>query len=97
MNIGKAIQTLRTKKNITQKELAEKIGITQTGLSYIETGVKHPSENSLEKIANALGSSVAFIKLASLDLDKDVPQDKRAEFDELFPDFVATMQRLLIN
>jgi len=95
MKIGKAIKTLRDKKGISQSELADKIGLSQTSLSQIETGDKNPSEKTLEKIAKALDSSVAFIKLASVDIKTDVPEGQREFFNELFPDFVERMEKLL--
>lgn len=95
MKIGKAIKTLRDKKGFSQSELADRIGLTQTSLSQIETGAKNPSEKSLEKIAQALDSSVAFIKLASVDIETDVPEDQREVFNELFPDFIERMEKLL--
>ena len=44
----------RIKKGLTQKELAEMVGITQGWLSSIESGVRKPSVTVAKKIAAAL-------------------------------------------
>lgn len=49
---------LRNKKKITQKELAKKIGTTQSALSRFEMGDVNPSLDFLKKVANALGSKL---------------------------------------
>jgi len=56
--LGKHIQKIRQAKDITQEELAEKIGVTQTWITYIETGRNKPNLKMLEKIAKALGVKV---------------------------------------
>ncbi len=38
---GKAIKELREKRKITQRELAEKIGVSDKTVSKWETGVSH--------------------------------------------------------
>lgn len=40
--LGTNVQKYRKKNNLTQTELAEKIGISQKHLSDIETGTKFP-------------------------------------------------------
>lgn len=52
---GRYIQKIRKSKNITQEELAEKIGTSQTWIAYIETGRNRPNIKMLEKIAKVLG------------------------------------------
>ena len=42
-------------KGVTAKELAQKIGVTEVGLSKILTGKTSTSTNMIEKIAAALG------------------------------------------
>jgi predicted transcriptional regulator len=47
---------LRNKKKITQKELAKKIGTTQSALSRFEMGDINPSLGFLKRVASALGT-----------------------------------------
>lgn len=50
------IKELIKEKGFTQKELADKLGMTTVGLSQILSG--KPSYTTLEKIASALGVEV---------------------------------------
>jgi transcriptional regulator with XRE-family HTH domain len=59
MNIGKRIKEIRTSKNIKSIDLAKKAGITSVYLSYIEAGEKIPTLETLEKICDALGITLA--------------------------------------
>ena len=45
----------RTKDGITQKDLAEKTGTTQSAIARFETGNVNPSLGFIEKIAEVLG------------------------------------------
>lgn len=56
--LGRHIQKVRKSKNITQEELAEKIGVSQTWIAYIETGRDVPNIKMLGKIAKAIGVKV---------------------------------------
>lgn len=49
---------IRNQKKITQKELAKKIGTTQSALSRFEMGDVNPSLDFLKKVANALGTKL---------------------------------------
>lgn len=46
------IKMLRARDNISQEELAEKIGISRPALSNIETGKMIPSGKTVIRIAN---------------------------------------------
>lgn len=53
------IKTLCNQYGTTQKELAERVGLSTTSLSRIITGDQTPSLETLEKIAVALGCDVS--------------------------------------
>ena len=55
--------TARAEKNMTQKELAEKIGTKQSSIARLESGNYNPSFQFLQKVARALGKrlSVSFV------------------------------------
>lgn len=57
LEFGRNIAELRKAKNMTQKELAEKAGISSHYLSRIEMG-KRPGIKAAAMIANALGVEV---------------------------------------
>lgn len=52
--------TARTKKGLTQKELARKIGTKQSAIARLEGGNVNPSLGFLEKIASALGARLTL-------------------------------------
>lgn len=52
--IGKNIRTLRKTRNLSQEQLAEKIWISTTHMSHIETGSTKLSLSVLVDIADAL-------------------------------------------
>ena len=59
--LGDNVQRLRKKNNLTQTELAEKIGISQKHLSDIETGTKFPSAGIIEQLAHELNVQVSIL------------------------------------
>lgn len=54
----KQIITERSNQNLTQKELAERIGIKQSHISRLESGRYNPSLEFLQKIAKGLGKDL---------------------------------------
>lgn len=55
MDIGKNVTSFREELGWTQRELAEKAGVSYSFLNDIENGRRQPSMDSLEGIARALG------------------------------------------
>lgn len=54
INIGKKINDIRNRKNLSIKDLAEKSGVTASMLSQLERGLANPSINTLKSVAQAL-------------------------------------------
>jgi transcriptional regulator with XRE-family HTH domain len=52
------IKLLREKISITQKELAEKVGVSQQNISRWETGEVIPKIDKLKRIAEVLGCTI---------------------------------------
>lgn len=52
------IKSIRLKRGITQKELAEKIGVKQKDISRWENDVYKPKVNKLIRIAEALSCDI---------------------------------------
>lgn len=56
--IGNNIKKYREEANLTQEELAKKLGLKhKTSISKLETGIDLPREQKLRRIAEALGCS----------------------------------------
>lgn len=58
MKIGNRLRDLREKRNITQTQIAEKLGITQGAVSQWEVGATNPSIGMISKLAEILGCTV---------------------------------------
>lgn len=54
IQIGKRIRRLRKQRELTQEELAEKVGVSTTHVGLVETGKRRMSLKTLQKVANAL-------------------------------------------
>lgn len=63
---GKAIKELRERRKVTQKELAEKIGVSDKAVSKWETGKGLPDIGIIEELARALGVSIAELLTGDL-------------------------------
>jgi DNA-binding XRE family transcriptional regulator len=48
----------RADQNLTQRELAEKIGLKQSNISRLESGNYNPSLDFLKKVADGLGKEL---------------------------------------
>jgi DNA-binding XRE family transcriptional regulator len=64
--ISKKIKDLRATAGMTQEQLSEKSGLTQSHISRLEAGQHSPNAITLQKIASALGVSIS-------DLDPNAP------------------------
>lgn len=60
--VGDAILVLRRAGNITQEELAERVGITQAALSRYENDLREPDDDTVDRISDALGVTASFLK-----------------------------------
>jgi transcriptional regulator with XRE-family HTH domain len=77
MTFGERLRELRKAKNLSQRALAEKIGINFTYLSKVESEkldfAQYPSEDLIRKLAKALGADEDELLL----LAKKIPTDIR--------------------
>ena len=55
--IKQVIQS-RSEQNLTQKELADRIGIKQSNISRLESGNNNPTLEFLKKVASGLGKEI---------------------------------------
>ena len=61
MELGKRIQELRKKAELSQTDLAQKIGISYTQMSRYEVKNVQPPADVLKKIADVFGVSVDYL------------------------------------
>jgi transcriptional regulator with XRE-family HTH domain len=59
VDLGARIRALRVARKATLRQLAAQAGVTESFLSQVERGVASPSIASVQRIARALGASIA--------------------------------------
>ena len=69
MTLGEKLKYLRARKNMTQLELSEKIGVTLRSVKYYEKNERFPEDDVLNKISNTLDTSVTFLKNDEKDIE----------------------------
>lgn len=82
MDIGSAIKSIRTRKKITQKDLAAKCGISANALCSIEKNVSFPTKETIKRICDALQIPVSYLLFFSI-TEEDVPKEKQDIFNAL--------------
>jgi len=77
--IGNIIKKARLNQNLTQKELANLIGIDPQNISRWEQGACVPSATSMIKLAETLGIQDKLFPTTNIDDKIDVDLEKRIE------------------
>lgn len=92
MEIGTAIKIIRKEKKISQKKLAEVIGISTNALNQIENNFSFPQKNNIKKICDALEIPISYLLFFSI-TDDDIPEEKKVVFNSLN----TTIRNILID
>lgn len=58
MNFGESLKKIRKEKGLTQKQLGEKLGISQAAIGQFESNKANPKMETIQKIADALNASL---------------------------------------
>ena len=82
-NVGKRILEVRNKRNLTQEELAEKVGSVPSYISNIERKNKCPSLSLLRKIVKELDTSYDYLLMYDFDMDKKLEIKYKEMFKEI--------------
>jgi len=61
MTVGERIKQLRKEAELTQQQLADKVGITYIQIGRYETAKSNASADALQKIAEALSTTTDFL------------------------------------
>ncbi|HEY6886641.1 MAG TPA: helix-turn-helix transcriptional regulator [Solirubrobacter sp.] len=100
---GQFIRSQREMHDLTMRQLADMVGISNPYLSQIERGLREPSERVLEAIADNLEMSAETLKrhrpraeesgesavVAAIRADPDLSAKQRAALIEVYEAFVA--------
>ncbi len=58
MNVSSVIQKTRQRAGLTQADLAQRVGTTQSAISRLENGRVRPSLETIERLAKACGATL---------------------------------------
>jgi len=83
MKAGEIIRLIRTKQGISQREMAEKAGISQNYLSLIEGNKKMPSNDVIADFSSALGISKEAFLFAISDIPSELSERDRQDYQKL--------------
>ncbi|HAQ39855.1 MAG TPA: XRE family transcriptional regulator [Clostridiales bacterium] len=89
MKTGEKIRYLRTKNNITSKELSKILDISESSISLYENGKRTPSIELIIKIANFFNVSTDFLLGVSNNPIKVSQYDSEIDFSEILEDIIT--------
>lgn len=92
--IGRRIRNYRKQRHLSQVFVAERIGRSPSYMSYLESGAKHPSLETLVDIINILGVSADMVLAENVRANRMVAS---AEFQELLADCSEQEVRILLG
>jgi len=84
MSIGEKIKKRRLELNLTQKELADAVGITEATLSRYENNLRIPNADILKKIATILKTDMDYF----VDIPQSQPTSQAWHIDEVVKKFL---------
>ena len=88
VRIGKTIRAVRLMKGLTQKDLAQRTGISQNHLSNMENGLREPGIVFLSKLTQIFDIPMDLFIVLALD-----PERLKGKEDSILQDF----QRLFFS
>ena len=86
VDFGVILKKLRTRSGMTQKELAEKIGVTKSVISYYELRDRSPSPEVVIKLANIFHVSVDYL------LGREAKQNSMIDISGLSDEDIAVVR-----
>ncbi len=81
VNFGRRLKQLRTEKNYTQKQLADRIGLAISAISAYEAGNRYPSYDVLIQLARIFHVSTDYLLGLNYNRTIDVSGLKEDEID----------------
>lgn len=83
MDIGARLQRVRTAHGLSQRELAKRVGVTNSTISLIEQNKVSPSVSSLKKVLDGIPISLADFFTQDLDIAPDAPFYRAEELPDV--------------
>jgi transcriptional regulator with XRE-family HTH domain len=82
MNLGSALRRRRADLGLRQRQVAERVGITEDYLGLIERGQRSPSADLLEKLSEELHVPVSWVFLESEPVNPNLPAETAVVVEE---------------
>lgn len=80
MDYGRAIRTLRAARRLSQKELAQRVSISPSYMSLLESGSRTPSSSTIASVSRAMNIPPFLLSLLASDAgDLDGIEVKQAQ------------------
>ncbi len=92
VDFGNRLKTQRLKENMTQAQLAQKLGLTKSVISAYETGMRMPSYDILIHIARIFNVSTDFLLGVENKQELDLSGISQEEIDALL-NLIRAMKR----
>lgn len=83
LNNGDIIRTYRKRKQLTMKELGQKVGVSEQAISQYERSIRTPNIIILQKICNALNLPIEnlAVELPIIPTDNDIDKNPNLALD----------------
>lgn len=81
MSLGEFIIELRESAELSQRKMAERLGVDPSYLSRLERGKREPSIAFLRKLASETSTPLAL--LIALSLVDEIPEAQRGSYEEI--------------
>lgn len=92
-DFGELLKSLRVNAGLTQKQLADKLGVSKNAVSYYEKSLRYPSSDILIRIARVFRVSADYL----LGLDNGRQTFDLSELSEKERDFLRVVYRFLCD
>lgn len=83
MNLGRLIKTLRVGVGLSQAALAERLEISTSYLCLLETGKRLPSNDLIERVADAFKISPEALIFLTTSTPAELSKDKATKYRRL--------------
>ncbi len=95
VDVGERLKTIRKSHGLSQRELAKRVGVTNSTISMIEKNSVSPSVSSLKKVLS--GIPMSLVEFFSMDLEQNNQQKCVYRANELLNLGVAPVEMLLVG
>ncbi|MDA2525876.1 helix-turn-helix transcriptional regulator [Bacillus cereus] len=76
MELNERLKSLRTERKLTQEQFATAVGITKASVSKFENGIKTPSRETIERIADYFNVTTDYLLGRSEDPELNEEENK---------------------